>query len=132
VGLRIRMTIRHCVGIPASAARKGPGHRAGDVHHLEMDVTAAAQDGERHPLDGAPPLVCASCSGARRTRPCERMQDEAAEGTNFVKSLLKFVVKWVNSMIALPSSEPLQARARWVLDRRFVPSPRSERASAAQ
>jgi hypothetical protein len=44
------MTIRHCVGITPNAARKGRGQRAGDVHHLEMDVVAAAQDGEQHPL----------------------------------------------------------------------------------
>jgi hypothetical protein len=44
------MTIRHCVGITPSAARKGREHHADDVHHLEMDVTAAAQDEE-------PPLV---------------------------------------------------------------------------
>ena len=52
MGLQMRTTIRHCAGITPSAARKGPGHRAGDVHHLEMDVTAAAQDGE-------PPLFSA-------------------------------------------------------------------------
>jgi hypothetical protein len=94
------MTIRQCVDITPSAARKGREHHAGDVHHLEVDVTAAAQDGEP-PLFWAGQMLGRTATAAivatLREEAGIRPPDEAVRWTNFVKSLLKFVVNCVNS-----------------------------------
>ena len=74
----------------------------------------ARQDGERHPLDGEPPLVRAGQVLGRTAKEAivAALRDEAAEWTNFAKSSLKFVVNCVNSFYDPPLAPPQSERVR--------------------